>query len=123
MEITIVNSGRQSQESKISSDITWCSSPLNIIIGSPEGKHFYVLLELFHLNYSIIPEQQSGSDEYRICLEGRRLRFDPGGWEDLLEKIKATHSSFSCLENFIHRGHVSPTSLHGVAESDTTVDE
>ena len=26
------------------------------------------------------------------------------GWEDPLEKGKATHSSISCLENFMDRG-------------------
>ena len=38
------------------------------------------------------------------------------GWEDLLEKEMATHSSYSCLEDPMARG-VWRATVHGVTES------
>ena len=40
-------------------------------------------------------------------------------WVDPLEKGMATHSSYSCLENSMHREPRWAT-VHGVAELDTT---
>ena len=41
------------------------------------------------------------------------------GWEDTLEKVMATHSQYSCLEN-PHGQRGWWATVHGVTESDTT---
>ena len=43
----------------------------------------------------------------------------PLGWEDALEKGKATCSSILALDNSMDKGTLQAT-VHGVAESDTT---
>ena len=40
------------------------------------------------------------------------------GWEDSLEKGMATHSKYSCLEIFMHRGAWWAT-VHGIGKSQT----
>ena len=60
-------------------------SPLNIIIGSPE-EAFLCLLDLFH-NSKVAQMVKN--------LPGRQETWVPSwGWEDPLEKRKATHCSF-----------------------------
>ena len=51
--------------------------------------------------------------------DSRDVSSIPGGGEDSLEEEMATHSSISCLKNFLDRG-VWQATVHGVAESNTT---